>query len=61
MTLYIYVTYVYIYIYMYMHYTTRIPILLVYGVYIKSCRISTINIRERASVTYSRSLRAAPL
>ena len=31
------------YIHIYVYHTTRIPILLVYEVYLRSCRISTIN------------------
>ena len=33
----------YLYMYIYVHYTTRVPVLVVYEAYIKSCRISSIN------------------
>ena len=35
------------YIYIYMCYTSRIPMVLVYEVYIWSCRMSTINVDGR--------------
>ena len=48
--------FIHIYIYTRMYYTSRIPLLLVYKVYSRSCRISTINSRGLENWQYSRPI-----